>query len=251
MTARFSHDALPLDNHHRMSVAAHTPSAAITSDEREFAIEPVYSPSAVYVPDDYEPNYAYPLLIWLHDEGGSERDLLRIMPQISRRNYFGLSLRGPLERDDSRGGYRWSQLHDDVELLENELLQSVRHLRQTYHIHSERVSVGGRGIGATLALRLLLQRPEWFAGAVALDGDFPLMDRPLANFRRLNGKRVMIASPNQRGQSESKRCALLHAAGMTVCPRRYDFGKRLHRDILRDIDRWMMQECYRAVTVDS
>ena len=47
---------------------------------------------ALFVPESYEPNYAYPLIIWLTDSATRQYELCRIMPQISTRNYFGVSL---------------------------------------------------------------------------------------------------------------------------------------------------------------
>ena len=41
------------------------------------------APHALFGPLHYEPNYAYPLIVWLHGPGGSERDLRQTMPMIS------------------------------------------------------------------------------------------------------------------------------------------------------------------------
>lgn len=257
MTARFSHEAHRRGDERPYALATELGSAVEESAQErrfEFGPETTAAPSGSYIPEYYEPNYAYPLLIWLHDEGGSERDLLSIMPDISTRNYFGLSLRGPLGSSNSKNGYRWSQEHEDVVAIENEIHEEVRQLRRTYHLHTERVFVGGLGQGATLALQLGLHRPEWFAGVVSIGGEFPSMDKPLAKYRFLQGKRTLLAADhteNQNGNDETlKLGTLLHTAGMTVCTRHYDAGVKLQRDILLDIDRWMMQECYRTVTVE-
>jgi len=210
------------------------------------------SPAATFVPEYYEPNYAYPILIWLHDDGGSERDLLRIMPEISNRNYFGFALRGPLSC--ASGGYRWSQLADDVIALENELFAQVGHLQRKYNLHSERIFIGGQGAGGALAMRLNLRRPEWFAGVVSISGRAPQMTKPLAKYRQLPGKRALLAGSLRQAASErleqSQLGRLLHTAGVTVSSRLYETSDMLHRDVIRDIDRWMMQECYRTVAVD-
>ena len=47
-----------------------------------------------FVPRQYEPNYAYPLLVLFHARGGDEDQLVRAMPALSWRNYVGLGLQG-------------------------------------------------------------------------------------------------------------------------------------------------------------
>src|SRR5690242_12624947 len=47
---------------------------------------------SIFIPEGYEPNYAYPLIVWMvgpHDNKRAE--LKRVMPAISTRNYLGLS----------------------------------------------------------------------------------------------------------------------------------------------------------------
>src|SRR5438874_2678400 len=64
---------------------------------------------ARFIPQRYEPNYAYPLLVLFHARGGDEQQMVRSMPALSWRNYVGLSLRGP-EAVNKRGrleGFGW------------------------------------------------------------------------------------------------------------------------------------------------
>ncbi len=70
-----------------------------------------------FVPRQYEPNYAYPLLVLLHARGGDEDQLVRAMPALSWRNYVGLGLRGPepVIKRDRLAGFGWGrdfELHD-------------------------------------------------------------------------------------------------------------------------------------------
>src|SRR5687768_10615004 len=53
------------------------------------------SPHCLMSPVHYEPAYAYPLLVWLHSAGTSEREVQQIVPLISERNYVALGVRGP------------------------------------------------------------------------------------------------------------------------------------------------------------
>src|SRR3954468_7727458 len=79
-----------------------------------FYTPPVQSPQAcplrTFRPTGYEPNYPYPLLVFLHGHGGSEEQILRLAPRLSRRKYVCIGLRGPRRLDarpDGRPAYSW------------------------------------------------------------------------------------------------------------------------------------------------
>src|SRR5262249_61357081 len=56
---------------------------------------PRRQPLRTFLPTGYEPNYPYPLLVFLHGHGGCEEQVLRLAPRLSRRNYICVGLRGP------------------------------------------------------------------------------------------------------------------------------------------------------------
>src|SRR5256885_17144712 len=72
--------------------------------------EPRRLPVRTFLPSGYEPRYAYPLLVFFHGHGGSEEQVLRLAPRLSRRNYICIGLRGPQPlgpRPDCPMGYPW------------------------------------------------------------------------------------------------------------------------------------------------
>src|SRR5947209_6950129 len=67
-------------------------------------------PVRTFLPTGYEPNYPYPLLVFLHGHGGNEEQVLRLAPRLSRRNYIAIGLRGPYHvgtRPDGRHCFGW------------------------------------------------------------------------------------------------------------------------------------------------
>src|SRR5271157_2578219 len=85
-------------------------------------------PLRTFLPTGYEPNYAYPLLVFLHGHGGSEEQILRLAPRLSRRNYICISLRGPQalgERADGHLGYTWGPDGQCDALIEDYVLGAV------------------------------------------------------------------------------------------------------------------------------
>jgi len=244
MTARFTQQTQPglQGLSPQWAERAQQPSllTAPAAPEAISALAPVAVPS-VYIPEYYEPNYAYPLVVWVQSADASVHQLQHVMPVISNRNYFGLAVRA----DVPSGGTA-----ADVDLIEweKQVAAQVRQLRSEYNIHSERIVLAGFGAGGTLALRLGLCRPEWFAGVATLGSRFPTNPHLLRRYRDLRGKRVLLGvGSNDRTVSVAETAhigRLLHAAGMRVCTRVYDTGHRIVRSMLLDIDRWIMQGIY-------
>ncbi len=207
-------------------------------------------PVAISVPETYEPGYAYPLLIWLHADGGNEGELDHVMSSISDRNYIGLSFRAncrmsawPMERA------RWSMTMDESRFFEEVLYCTVVQLRKAYHIHSERIAIAGSGAGATLALQTLLRRPEWFSGSVMLGGRMPALENPLLNLAGLRNKRVLqiadTSDPHLDVAEFKKLRRLLYTAGMEVEMSVSETNVPCE-ETLRCVDYWMMDALVRS-----
>src|SRR5689334_8546435 len=133
-------------------------------------------PLRTFLPTGYEPNYPYPLLVFLHGQGGSEEQVLRLAPRLSRRNYICIALRGPHPlglHPDGRLAYSWGPEDADDPLVEEYVFHAVTQTRRFYHVHSERIYLAGFCEGAALAYRLGLLYPERFAGVISLNGALP------------------------------------------------------------------------------
>jgi phospholipase/carboxylesterase len=209
-------------------------------------------PHAIALPDVYEPEYSYPLIVWLHAAGGSEDDVFDVLPQISERNYLALALRGNVELPH---GAAWSTSAEGALELAQRIEDAVTSLAEYLQIHPERVYLAGVGTGGTTALELMLQRPELYAGAMCLGGAFPDVHLPLARFRGLRGRRVLLATTLEcrevRVVDLVASGRLLYTAGMQVGTRVYQQGADSipTPKMLRDIDHWLMDGIQSAVRV--
>lgn len=123
-------------------------------------------PYELILPQEYEPGYAYPLLVYFHDDGGNEQHLHRWMNHISRQNFIGLGLRAPLlDRSLLPGRYRWASRRRP---LYRQMEDIIGELRLDWNIHLKRIVLFGEGTGGVLALRIWLRYRHSFAGAIAL-----------------------------------------------------------------------------------
>jgi phospholipase/carboxylesterase len=211
-------------------------------------------PAAFFSPVHYESGYAYPLVLWLHDDGGWERQLRRVMPHVSVRNYVAAAIRGT---SPCQGGRRfaWDQSPEGVESAMEAALECLAEANERFHVHPRRIFVAGDGAGGTMALRLALLLPEQFAGVVSLGGPLPRGGAPL---RRLNHARQtpVMLSYSRRSSSYPEAAVgedlrLLHAAGFDLHLRQYPAGEGLTDKMLGDMDRWIMDKVCPSTTVAS
>lgn len=148
---------------------------------------------SLFRPEHYEPGYAYPLVIWLHADGESEHDLHRVMPQISLRNYLGLSFRAPaIDPAHPTNGYHWPNSNLYAKQFAQTIHETVLELKKVFNIHDRRIYLVGTGAGCSIATKLMLAAPQLFMGAALLNGRFNKTDFQITTSGDLTGKRVLV-----------------------------------------------------------
>ena len=233
---------------------------------------------ARFVPQRYEPNYAYPLLVLLHARGGDEQQMVRSMPAMSWRNYVGLSLRGPeaVTRQGRPSGHGWgpdfgrrertpavpaisdpetfrrrlaSDEPDPIDALEDGIFDAVRQTRRALHVHSERIFLVGCGEGAAVAYRVAMSHPGRFAGVVAINGWLPGGFRPLARLEDCRGLRILVVHGEWNGrvpvEHARRTVSTLRDGGLKVAFQSYPCAHRLTSHMLSDVDTWLINQCTR------
>jgi phospholipase/carboxylesterase len=224
-------------------VSPKTPAARLKRPDLGTAAPRHESPHCLLAPLHYERNYAYPLLVWLHGPEGDEREVKRIMPLISLRNYVSLAVRGPAA---DRRGFGWPETADSILTAESRIADAVAQARHKFNVHAHRIFLAGFGAGGTMALRLALRHPDRYAGAASLAGRFPAGHAPLARLAAIRNSRMLImhcrdsaAYPVDRVCQE---LSLFHAAGLSVTLRQYPCGDELTTQMLSDLDVWLMEQ---------
>ena len=230
------------------STRSKKPSAPVLPFTIESAL---FSPSAedgshaFFAPLHYEPKYAYPLLIWLHGpQCTDERQLVRIMPLISMRNYVAAAPRGFSGRHGE--GLQWPQDPTSIERATHRVFDCIAAASERFHVASRRVFLGGFDGGGTMALRIAFNQPESFAGVLSLGGTLPQGHHPFGRLvaaRRLPTFLALGRDSEVYGPDDA--CGdlrLLHTAGVSVTLRQYPCGHELASQMLRDVDRWIMEQ---------
>lgn len=215
-------------------------------------------PVRTFLPTGYEPGYAYPLLVFFHGYGSDEKQIMHLAPRLSRRNFICIGLRGPQAvgvRSDGEVGYAWGADDGFDVQLEEYVFQAIDMTCETYNIHSDRIYLAGFCEGASLAYRLGLTFPEKIAGIISLNGAMTRHNRPLLRLPDIRKLRIFIGHgianalmPLSLAKSDHK---LLYTAGLNVNWQTYLTNHRLHPDMLRDINRWVIDHCNENYSVDS
>lgn len=234
----------------------------------------------VAAPIHYEPNFAYPLIVWLHDSEKTETEILETIPKISARNYVAVAPRGiscykkRLVRSSVNGNpvqekcwiepcFSWQDTEDGVIEAENLVFDSIAEAYAKYNVNMRRIFLVGRGVGGTMALQVAMRNPHEFAGVVCIDGALPATDSiPLRNWSALRDLPVLVTSgkPNSTiAPSLNKNLLrLYHTAGLTVLVRQYNeensteeaLNARM-KAVLTDVNRWIMERATNPRTPSS
>src|SRR5262249_34532940 len=111
----------------------------------------------------------------------------------------------------------------------------------------ERIFLAGFCEGATLAYRLGLLYPSRFAGVISLNGAMPRLGGPLLRLPDVRQLRVLIGHgianalvPLAMAQADYR---LLYAAELSIFMHTYPATHRLHPNMLRDVNRWIIDMC--------
>ncbi|MGL6226240.1 MAG: alpha/beta hydrolase [Thermoguttaceae bacterium] len=218
----------------------------------------------LFSPMHYEPGYAYPLLVWLHGRGNDERQILKIMPLISMRNFVGIAPRGlPVASSSSLtkvcsiqpnslfqpGGmeskrYYWNFEDSDVSDAEQKIFESIDLAKERCHIASNRVFLGGFEDGGSMALRIGMHFPDYFSGIISLGGRFPTGNVPFRQWTSIRNLPIMLAIGSDSAvytpENAFSDLKLLHTAGLSVSARQYSCTQEIHPEMLQNMNRWMM-----------
>ncbi len=210
-------------------------------------------PHCLVSPIHYEPGYAYPLVVWLHGPDSSELEVRQVMPLVSVRNFVGVAPRGTCRKSKTKRLYGWRQTASEVANACQRVRDCVDLARDQFNIHAKRVFVAGCGEGGTMALRVGMEHPELFAGAISMGGRVP---RGGNAFRRINAARrlpLMLSVSPSEGEFTNEQVMddlrLLHCGGFSLSLRLYPAENLLTDTMFSDLNVWLMEQfCPTAVS---
>lgn len=202
----------------------------------------------IFIPKCYEEKYPYPLIVWLNERERTQPAFQDFLFGLSDRNYLGFSPDESVAANiiEAAGNGSSKNRPLPIDAL-SQLHDAVRAIRRDLNIHTERIFLAGAGRGGNAALSMFLARPNWFGGAVVLDGSFPEESLPLGHLADLRQKRVFLANSADAEMRSAPLAGtvavgrLLNSAGVSVTTRGYDSPNPLAPGKLSDINEWVME----------
>ena len=116
-----------------------------------------YQPYSIKLPNNYEPNKKYPLLVFLHGSGSDEQGLLK-SPR-SGGNFIEIA---PLARDIYRA-YASDNSQKDI-------IEAIDDVSKCFAVDKKNIIIGGFSMGGYGALRTYYEHPELYKGIAVFAG---------------------------------------------------------------------------------
>ncbi|SMP53561.1 phospholipase/carboxylesterase [Neorhodopirellula lusitana] len=209
----------------------------------------------ILTPVHYQHGYQYPLLVWLHSAGHNERQVEKVLPHISTRNYVSVGVRATKATDVRGAGFDWTNSRNGVAKASQSVFNAIELAKETFSIHPERVILAGFGSGATMACRVAMQNPESFAGVVRMAGQFPTAhgvvgDGIIENFKALRQRRMpMLWQQAINGVDDDPDQLQLDIASAQNIQAQVEIRQYRNEDVmntaaLKDIDRWCFDKIF-------
>lgn len=217
----------------------------------------------LFIPAGYEKNYAYPLLVYLHDREQTAGQLHRIMPEVSLQNYVGTAFNSPIlgperlgperlgperlgpARGGERAGAVWEQHDRGLAAALDGLADCIAMAQSRLNINREKIFLVGSGAGGSMALRLAFLYPQRIAGVVSLNGELPAAGPVLSRLKVARNIPILMSHFRDSSSfTEHRLCenlVLLHSAGFSVTMRQYPCDDGGCGQVYRDANAWIME----------
>jgi phospholipase/carboxylesterase len=200
---------------------------------------------SLFGPERYEPRYDYPLIVWLHSCNSNEQELSQLMPNLSMQNYVACAPRGTRATDPCGKQFQWGTSAASVAVAEESVFEAVDAATSQFSIARDKIFIAGFGGGASMAWRIGLRYPDYFAGVVNVCGQFPTQNQPLAKLglARHIPTLWMYGEESVRSGVDHicETLPVLHSARLSVHMRQYPCGDELLTNMLSDMNSWLME----------
>ena len=202
------------------------------------------------VPDDYDSDVNYPLVIMLHGFGANMQDLAGLSPVISEEGYVYALPNAPIpfELGPGQVGYGWmpprgEATDDDIKNSELLLTGFFDEVLEKFNVQAGQSLLMGFSQGGGMTYRCGLERPETFAGVAALSAALPDPEQLRMRLPEARTQPIFIAPGIADAQvsMESARVTrkFLETEGYSLEYHEYQMGHEIPAVVMRDLVPWI------------
>ena len=202
------------------------------------------------LPDGYQRELRYPLVILLHGFGANMQDLAGLAPVINQTGYVYACPNAPIAFDLGSGqmGYGWTSPRgqgtpDEVETAETLLAEFFDEVLRQFQVAPGQAILLGFSQGGGMTYRCGLPRAETFAGLVALSASLRDPADLEARLPQDRSQPIFIAhgraDPMVSAGGAHRALAFLEEKGYSPEFHEYDMGHEISADVLNDLIPWM------------
>jgi phospholipase/carboxylesterase len=202
------------------------------------------------LPDGYDPELSYPLMIMVHGFGANMQDLAGLAPAINRSGYVYACPNAPIAFDLGGGqlGYGWMSPRglatpEEVQEAETFLNGFFEEVFEQFKVTPGQAILMGFSQGGGMTYRCGLGRSDPFAGLVALSASLSDPKELEARLPEDRSQPIFVAHgrfdpmvPAERAQAALE---FLEGAGYRPDYHEYDMGHEISVDVLNDLIPWM------------
>ena len=202
------------------------------------------------VPDDYNPNSSYPLVIMLHGFGANMQDLAGLAPAINATGYVYAFPNAPIPFNLGPGhtGFGWMTPRgqgapDEGAKSEALLSDFFDTVCRQFNVAPGRALLLGFSQGGGMTYRCGLGRADRFAGLAALSATLPDQDELKTRLPEERSQPIFVAH-GRHDQMVSEDTAhsaksFLEDNGYDPEFHIYDMGHEISPEVLNDLVRWI------------
>ena len=202
------------------------------------------------LPDDYDPQLTYPMIVMLHGFGANMQDLAGLAPVINSRGYVYACPNAPIAIDLGSGhsGYGWSSPRgqstaEEVERAEDLLAGFFEEVFQQFQVSPGQALLLGFSQGGGMTYRCGLGRPETFAGLVALSSSLPDTTELQGRLPEVRSQAIFVAHGSMDPLVSADRAhaarQFLEEAGYKPEFHEYAMAHEISQDVLNDLIPWI------------
>ena len=202
------------------------------------------------LPDGYDPDAAYPLVVLLHGFGANMADLASLAPALGRSGYVYVAPNGPLRVRiaPDQVGFGWTppggDAAEEYAWRSEELLAPLfDEVLERYSVPPGKAVLLGFSQGGGMTYRCGLGRPDVFAGLAALSSVLPDLDVLRERLPPERTQHIFIAHGLRDDivllHSAEQARAFLEETGYHPVYREYPMGHEISPDLVADLAEWL------------